>query len=74
MWDLIESYKDLRKALAGKKTYIMLILSGVLGTLQLAGYDIPMFIWPILGSLGMGAVKAAVDKWKDVEGYDTGGE
>lgn len=67
MAELWNSWKEIRKALAGKKTYIMITLSGVLGALTLAGYEIPPWVWPLLGALDLDAVKAAVDKWKDVD-------
>lgn len=66
MIQLYNSFNELREALAGKKTYIISILAGILGTLKLMGYPIPPWIWPILGAFDFAAVKAAVDKWKPI--------
>lgn len=67
MIELWNSYNEIRKFLSGKKTYIVATLAGILGTLKLLGYPIPNAIWPILGSLQLDAVKAAVDKWKSLD-------
>lgn len=68
MVELWNSFNELRAALAGKKTYIISTLAGILGALKLMGYPIPPWIWPILGAFELDAVKAAVDKWKPVGG------
>lgn len=48
--------------LQGKKTYIVAALIGVGAVMQVLGYTIPDIVWPILGALGLGAVRSAIDK------------
>jgi len=67
MLELWKSFNELRNALAGKKTYIVSTLAGILGALTLMGYPIPNWIWPLLAAFEADAVKAAVDKWKNIE-------
>ena len=50
--------------LQGKKTYIVAVLIGVGAVLQTLGYVIPEAVWYILGALGLGAVRSAIDKLK----------
>ena len=50
--------------LSGKKTYIVAGLTGAGAVAAMLGFAIPTWIWMILASLGLGAVKAAVDKVK----------
>ena len=50
------------KLLQGKKTYIMAFLVGVVGALKYLGIEIPDVVWPILGALGLGALRSAVNK------------
>lgn len=64
MFELIRSWQEIRRKLAGKKTYIMSFLTGVLVAMKIAGYPIPEFIWPILGALDFGAIKGWLDKIK----------
>lgn len=59
----MEKVKELIK---GKKTYIIAIVIAVLGALQ--GLDIfvmPEWAWPVVGALGLGAVRAGVSKMAD---------
>ena len=51
-------------ALSGKKTYIIAILIGVAAALQSLGYVIPEIVYVILGALGLGAVRSAIEKLK----------
>jgi len=60
--ELWESYNNIRKFLAGKKTYINIAAFGILGALKFGGYPIPDFIWPILTALLGSSLKAAWDK------------
>lgn len=50
------------KFLTGKKTYIIAILIAVGGILEAFGISIPTYVWPILGGLGFGAVRAGINK------------
>lgn len=45
--------------LNGKKTYITAILIGVFATLQALGIVVPEWVYAILASLGLGALRAA---------------
>jgi len=48
--------------LQGKKTYIVAALIFVVGGLQASGVVIPDIVWPILGALGLGAVRSGIEK------------
>ena len=48
--------------LQGKKTYIVAALIGIGAVMTSLGYPIPDIAWPILGALGLGAVRSAIDK------------
>lgn len=50
--------------LQGKKTYIVAALIGIAAAATQLGYVIPDIVWPILGALGLGAVRSAIDKLK----------
>lgn len=52
------------KLLQGKKTYIVAILIGAGAICISLGIQIPDIVWPILGALGLGAVRSALDKLK----------
>jgi len=56
--------------LKGKKTYVVGFLAIVLGILQ--GFDIwsvPAEYWPIIGALGLGALKAGTERnAKEIKG------
>ncbi len=54
----------LLELLAGKKTYIIAGLTGIGAVLTMLGIEIPVIVWPILGALGLGAVRAAISKLK----------
>lgn len=51
-------------ALQGKKTYIVAVLTAIGAALVVLGIPIPEFVWPILGALGLGAVRSAIEKLK----------
>lgn len=48
--------------LKGKKTYIVAILIAGIGIATAFGVEIPESVWPILSALGLGAVRAGVNK------------
>ena len=48
--------------LSGKKTYIVVILIGVVASAQAYGIVIPEYVWGILGALGLGAVRSGISK------------
>ena len=48
--------------LKGKKTYIVAGVTFVLGGLTALGYVIPVWVYPLLGSLGLGTLRAGVKK------------
>ena len=50
--------------LDGKKTYLVAVLIGVGAVLQTLGIIVPDVVWPILGALGLGAVRDALNKLK----------
>ena len=52
LWQLIDGYK----------TQIIALLVGVGAVLTQLGVDIPPVVWPLLGALGLGAVRDAVRK------------
>ena len=60
--DSIQSLRELREWLAGKKTYISAITFAVLAGLQFYGVPIPSFAWPLLGAVGLGSIRAALKK------------
>ncbi len=45
--------------LSGKKTYLVAILTGVLGIYS-AYHPLPDYVWQILAALGLGAVRSAI--------------
>lgn len=46
----------------GKKTYIIAGITFIIGGLQAVGYPIPEYIYPLLGAMGLGALRAGVSK------------
>ncbi len=56
--------QDLLKWLDGKKTYIVAILIGVGAAGTAIGWVIPEWVWLLLGAIGLGAVRDAVNKVK----------
>ena len=47
---------------SGKKTYIVALVAGISAVATALGYPIPEWVWPLLGALGLGSVRAAVAK------------
>ena len=54
--------QNLIALISGKKTYIVAAVTFVLGGLQAVGYPVPEYVYPILGALGLGALRAGVSK------------
>jgi len=52
----------LRAWLSGKKTYGLVIVGAILGGLHAAGFEIPDWVWPLLGAAGFGSLRAGVSK------------
>ena len=50
--------------LKGKKTYIIAICVGVAGALKYLGIDIPEWIFPLLGAMGLGTLRDALNHVK----------
>ena len=48
--------------LDGKKTYIAAAVTAVLAGAQALGYDVPHWIYGILGAFGLTSLRAAVTK------------
>lgn len=44
----------------GKKSYIVAALTGAAAVAQALGYVIPEWVWPVLGALGLGAVRSSI--------------
>lgn len=58
--------------LAGKKTYIMLGLIVACGVAEAFGYQVPMWLWTVLGAGTVAAHKASIDRIASVV-QDLGG-
>lgn len=54
----IEAFLD------GKKTYIVAIISGVLGLLAAMGHPVPEWVYSLLAAAGLAAVRSAVGTGK----------
>lgn len=52
--------------LSGKKTYLIAATVAVLGGLTAWGYEIPEFVWYILGALGLGTLRAGISGLKGI--------
>ena len=53
----------IEKFLDGKKTYLIAILTGILGIVSMY-HPIPESVWSILAMLGLGAVRSAIGNEK----------
>ena len=51
--------------LKGKRSYIVAALALIGALLEMFGVNIPAYVWPILGGLGLGAVRAGIKDIKD---------
>lgn len=47
--------------LQGKKTYIVAIITGILGAAEAMGYHVSPAVYAILGSLGLIAVRSGIN-------------
>ncbi len=56
---ILKSIEDL---LQGKKTYLVALLVGIGAALKVLGIDVPEWIYPILGALGLGAIRSSIGK------------
>ena len=58
--------KKLQELLSGKKTYITAAVVGGLAAAQVIWpeFTVPFWVWPILGALGLGFLRAGVEKSK----------
>lgn len=52
--------KGLLEKLKGKRTYLTALVAGLLTAAQFLGYEIPEWIWPLLGAFGLGFLRAAI--------------
>jgi len=52
----------LLKWLQGKKTYIIAIIVGILAALNQLGIQVPSWVMPLLGALGLATLRAAITK------------
>lgn len=48
--------------LAGKKTYVVMILVAVSGAAEAAGYSIPTWVYALEAAAGIGAIRVAISK------------
>ena len=51
--------------LSGKKTYIVALLAALMAGAQAMGYDIPTWVYAILGAAGLGTQRLALAKVED---------
>lgn len=54
--------EKLGNALQGRKAYIVAVLIGAGAVATQLGYIVPEAVWYVLGALGLGAVRSAIDK------------
>ncbi len=59
---LIDKIKAIWTYLDGKKTYIVAILIAVIALLNASGVVLPNWIWLLLSSFGLGALRHGVSK------------
>lgn len=60
----MEKIKGIWDYLEGKKTYIIAIITAVIGLLVASGVEIPESVWFILTALGLGSLRSAVGRSK----------
>jgi hypothetical protein len=48
--------------LEGKKTYLTAIVTALFGAAQALGYEIPQWIYAVLGALGLGTLRAGLNR------------
>lgn len=54
--------KKIRELLQGWKSYIIAAGTFVIGGLIYSGIDIPLWVYPVLASLGLGAISAKINR------------
>ncbi len=47
--------------LKGKKTYLVAVATAVVGVIAAFGVVIPVWVWPVLGSLGLGFLRSGIN-------------
>lgn len=52
----------MQEFLSGKKTYIVAFIIAGLAAAQALGYEIPEWVYAMLGSFGLGSLRASVTK------------
>jgi len=52
----------IRDFFQGKKTYLVAVTTFILGGLAACGYEVPVWVYPLLGALGLTTLRAGVDK------------
>ena len=57
-----QMFQKIQGALAGKKSYLVALITAILGLLQAYGVNVPEWIHPILGALGLATLRAGVAK------------
>ena len=62
MITLWQKFKELKKFLEGKKTYITATAVAVLAVANLFGYSVAPWMWKLLGAIGLGSIRAAWNK------------
>ena len=62
MITLWQKFKDLKKFLKGKKTYITAVAVAALALANFFGYQVPPWAWKLLGAVGLGSIRAAWNK------------
>jgi hypothetical protein len=54
--------EKLAALLDGKKTYLLVLGTFVAGGLQALGYELPSWVWTMLGGAGAGSLRLAIAK------------
>ncbi len=64
MSDEVEPPEPIRSWIVGKRTYLIAATILLCGMLSYCGVEIPDFIWAALGALGLGFLRAGVERQK----------
>lgn len=48
--------------LKGKRTYLVAAVAGALAVAQSLGYEVPPFVYALLGSLGLATTRSAINR------------
>ncbi|MCC3246160.1 hypothetical protein LG047_12655 [Methylocystis sp. WRRC1] len=54
--------KDWMAVLDGKKTYLVMLATFVVGGLQALGYEVPSWVMTMIAGAGVGAARSAINK------------